>query len=241
MHAALLTVATPAVPLRYLVASIAAHGLLAAAPMGTPDFTAASAPQSLRVDLRRAAPPAPPAAELTAKRQAAPARPVRAKPLAVAPARLAAIAMPQPATVAPPQPSLPAVDESGVAPPEPPAPLQLARAAPAAVDLAPLRSGPSDFHLLSLYTQQLGAAVNQQRRYPPLARVRGWQGTTVLDLSIGPAGEVVSLSVASSSGFDLLDEQAIDMVREAQPLPAPSVESGSLPLLVQLPVTFSLR
>ena len=151
------------------------------------------------------------------------------------------MALPTPATVPPPLPAPPEIADSGVAPPEPPPPLQLARAANAAVDLAPLRSGPSDFHLLALYTQQMGARINEARRYPPLARVRGWQGTTVLDITVGAAGEVVALSIASSSGFDLLDEQAMAMVREAEPLPAPSVDPESLPLLVQLPITFSLR
>lgn len=242
MNATVLSVATPALPLRYLVASIAAHGLLAAAPMGAPDFTTNNPPPtSLRVELRRAAPAVPPTAELPVTTGRPTARPIRATRLAVEPRRLAAVAVPTPLTVPPPLPAPPEAADSEVAPPEPPVPLRLARAASAAVDLAPQRSGPSDFHLLALYTQQLGARVNEARRYPPLARMRGWQGTAVLDIGVGAGGEVISLSVASTSGFDLLDQQAMAMVRDAQPLPAPSVDSGSLPLLVQLPVTFSLR
>lgn len=239
----MLSVATPTVPLRYLVASIAAHGLLAATPMGGPALPPEIAsPLALRVDLRQAASPMPPPlAETPAPRRPSPVqRPAPRTPDPL-PARLA-IATPVPAaeTAAPADPSLTASPDPNAPPQTLEPPLQLAHAA-STVDLAPLRSGPSDFHLLALYTRQLGERVNRARHYPPLARVRGWQGTTVLDVTIGAAGEVVALSVANSSGFAILDEQAMRMVRESQPLPAPRAGPESLPLLVQLPITFSLR
>lgn len=238
----IMSVATPTVPLRYLVASIAAHGILAATPMGVPaPLPDQSAPLVLRVDMRSAARTVPDPAPAAAPRRAVRAERPAQRRMEQQAAHLAVVAPPIPAALE----ALP--DESPIEVPASPSPLpaaeppmQIARAA-STLDLAPLRSGPSDFHLLSPYTRELGEHVNRARHYPPLARVRNWQGTTVLDVSVGASGEVVALSIANSSGFDILDQQAMRMVTDSQPLPPPSAAVEFLPLRVQLPVTFSLR
>jgi len=97
-----------------------------------------------------------------------------------------------------------------------------------------------DPELVAGYTRTLSSDIARLKRYPALARMRGWQGKTVVSITIGPRGEVLDLKVAESSGFDVLDRQALEMVREAQPLPAAPPSLRGLALVVQLPVVFSL-
>jgi TonB family protein len=59
--------------------------------------------------------------------------------------------------------------------------------------------------------RKLGAKI-QQEDYPEEARREGWSGTTWVDVSVGSDGKIKELAVQQSSGFTILDEQAIRMV-----------------------------
>lgn len=52
------------------------------------------------------------------------------------------------------------------------------------------------------------AAGNKIPPYPRLARERGYQGTTLLELDVSATGKVTGVKVARSSGHKLLDEAA---------------------------------
>lgn len=49
---------------------------------------------------------------------------------------------------------------------------------------------------------------NPQPRYPALARRRGQEGQVLLRLSVNAAGQVETITIARSSGHDLLDQEA---------------------------------
>ncbi len=72
-------------------------------------------------------------------------------------------------------------------------------------------------------------------RYPAVARKRGWSGQVRLSFHIDQEGRVEDITVLTSSGYDLLDRQAIAVVRQVAPFPQPleNVE-------VTMPITFSL-
>ena len=59
--------------------------------------------------------------------------------------------------------------------------------------------------------RKLGAKI-QEGDYPEEARREGWSGTTWVDVSVGSNGKIRELAVQQSSGFAILDEQAIRMV-----------------------------
>jgi len=59
--------------------------------------------------------------------------------------------------------------------------------------------------------RKLGAKI-QEGDYPEEARREGWSGTTWVDVSVGSNGKIKELAVQQSSGFAVLDEQAIRMV-----------------------------
>jgi protein TonB len=102
-----------------------------------------------------------------------------------------------------------------VAPPPPPAPVMEAPPAPAPAP-APKPAGP-----LSLGTE---LAVSCPQRtppaYPPLSRRRGEEGKVVLQVELDEQGAVSAARVAASSGFDRLDEAALNAVKSWRCTPA---------------------
>ena len=84
-------------------------------------------------------------------------------------------------------------------------------------------------------------AANKYKRYPAQAMEKGWQGRVEIRLVIGNNGMTQSLVVKSSSGFRILDDQALDMVKKAKPLaPIPASLRGRQ-FTVDIPVIFDLQ
>lgn len=247
MQNVIASTATPPIGPRYLIASLIAHGAIAAAPFGGPGIVLPNeTPVPIQITWRSPADRAP--SELPAEvRRPAPVPRPESRRIEIATASPVTPPTRRPEIVPPANPAPPSFEET--AEPTPAAdfptefaeqPVVVARADPSEA-IMPLHSGPSDLHLLERYTRDLIARVNEHRQYPMLARVRGWQGTVIVDVRIGAVGEVVSLAIARSAGHEVLDQQAMQMIRDASPLPAPAHADASQPLLVQLPITFSLR
>ena len=91
-----------------------------------------------------------------------------------------------------------------VAQPAPPPPSAPAPAAAPSAEAAPIT--PPDAS-----AKNLG---NPAPKYPMQARLRHWEGTVRLKVLITPEGRVKDISVAHSSGFDVLDDAALDTVRK---------------------------
>lgn len=84
----------------------------------------------------------------------------------------------------------------------------------------------------------LGGEARRYKRYPRLARERGWQGVVEVTVHLGAAGPGASLG--RSSGFAALDDQAVDMISQAvRQTPVPEALRGR-ELSFVLPVQFSL-
>jgi protein TonB len=79
---------------------------------------------------------------------------------------------------------------------------------PADVDPAGLRQ----------YQLALGRTARQFRNHPEEARERGWKGRVSLRLTLSEAGSPLGISLVSSSGYDLLDRAASDMMLRAAKL-----------------------
>jgi periplasmic protein TonB len=93
---------------------------------------------------------------------------------------------------------------------------------------------------LDAYARTLSAEITRQRRYPAVARMRGWQGTAVLAITLSPGGAVLKSALSRSSGYAVLDEQALKMVAEASPLPSAPPPLRGRALEFELPVVFTL-
>lgn len=90
------------------------------------------------------------------------------------------------------------------------------------------------------YLARLRQRIHESLRYPPAARRRALTGTVHMEIVIEPSGAVGQVSVLHSSAHPILDEAAVDAVRNLAPLPLPA-GLGPRTLRVRLPVVFKLR
>jgi len=88
------------------------------------------------------------------------------------------------------------------------------------------------------WQSRLLAHLERRKRYPAASRSRREQGTAYVRFRIDDAGNVVSASLARSSGFPALDEEVVAMVLRASPVPAPPPGVNKN---ITVPVRFSVR
>jgi len=94
---------------------------------------------------------------------------------------------------------------------------------------------------LNRYRMALIASAERYKRYPRQAMDRGWQGKVEVRLVIGENGRTRTASIKTSSGYEVLDRQALDMVKKAKPLtPIPAALRGR-EFTIDIPVIFDLQ
>ncbi|MEM7120376.1 MAG: TonB family protein [Pseudomonadota bacterium] len=91
------------------------------------------------------------------------------------------------------------------------------------------------------YMAYLLAWLEKHKTYPREAQSRNQEGTVLLYLEMGRAGEVHAFRIHDSSGHQRLDDEVLALIRRAEPLPPPppEVEGDRIKLLV--PVEFFLK
>ncbi len=160
--------------------------------------------------------------------------------LVEAPQPKLAIAPPKPKP-RPPQPVVPKPQAKPADnPPQetPPAPIAAADDKPAAPQQAAV-SAPSKAK--TSWQSKLLSHLSRYKRYPEDARRRGFEGTVRLRFVLDGQGKVLSYSLAGRSGSASLDRATLEMIRRAQPLPAPPAEmlqNGQLEIVA--PFVYSL-
>ena len=65
------------------------------------------------------------------------------------------------------------------------------------------------------YRLSLATAARRFKRYPALARERGWEGTAEVALAFKATSSIPEVVMIRSSGKEILDEQALEMVSQA--------------------------
>ena len=148
--------------------------------------------------------PPPPAPQ--PKPQPVQKAPVKPAPLPPAPVPVA-IADPTPAPNAPTGTTLPQ-------PPAPPITVAVAPAPPAPAPVAP--PSPPRIELPSSNADYLN---NPRPAYPPLSKRLGEQGKVLVRVFIETDGSASKAEIAQSSGFDRLDQTALDTVRRWRYVP----------------------
>ena len=91
------------------------------------------------------------------------------------------------------------------------------------------------------YGNLLSREFAKHKQYPRLAQMRGWQGTSKVELHIDANGNITSSAISESSGFEVLDKQALEMVRKASPLPLPPEVLRGREFTIIVPVAFRLE
>lgn len=143
--------------------------------------------------------------------------------------------------------ALAAIAEPVIAPA--PAPLQpAAEVSPTAAPIArtpdtpasPPAPAPAARRAFGRYEQSVAEWVERQRSYPLAARQRRWEGTAIVRLRLAPDGSLVAAQLVRDTGFALLDEAALGMVRRAAPYPRWPEEIGEGQIEILVPIQFSL-
>jgi protein TonB len=236
-----------------ILCSVVLHGvLLVALPRFRESAKRAEPPGPIvaRLVQRQAAPaqaqptPPPPVAETTPPAPVSKPSPV-SKPAPIAKAQPKA---PTPAPSAPsPQPAVPSAPpvEAVPAPPAPPSVATPAPSAPVAkMEPKPAPSAPpteADAGSLAQYRLQLIGAARRYKRYPRVAMDNNWEGTAEITMVIGANGMISTVLVRTSSGHQVLDQQALEMFKRAKPLvPIPAALQGK-EFTVVLRAIYSLK
>lgn len=114
-----------------------------------------------------------------------------------------------------------------------PAPAPTPRAGPPATDAA-------DPATLGQYRIALITAARRYKKYPRIAIDNNWEGRAEVRLVIDASGAIASLSIKTGSGYEVLDKQALEMIRKAKPSATIPPALRGKGFTLDLPVLFSL-
>ncbi len=91
------------------------------------------------------------------------------------------------------------------------------------------------------YLNQLSQHLAQHYQYPRRARRLGQEGTPLVVFRFDREGGLLELHLQTGSGHELLDDAALEMLRDAEPLPAVPARMNGQSFSYVLPVRFRLR
>ena len=238
--------------------SVLLHGALFVA-LPRPSVTPPAMPQivaSIRLtmpELSAPAQPAPaPAAQLAPVEalQAPAAMPRQPKaPRAAARPVLAAPHPARPAVRQTPAASPATLPEAAAVPVAPPAMTTEVAAAPRAADVAsappattPRPTAPrASAEALDSYRRQLTDLFAREHEYPRVAAMRGWEGEVRLRLRVARRGQLLGVRVDRSSGFEVLDQDALALLEGHGSLPPLPDALELAEIEVVVPITYRLR
>jgi len=80
--------------------------------------------------------------------------------------------------------------------------------------------------------------IEKNRKYPAKAVANNQEGTSYVKFTILPNGDISEISLIKSSGYSDLDQTAIAMVQDANPLPSFPQKT---PLSIKLPIIFKIK
>src|SRR5262249_58179041 len=97
-----------------------------------------------------------------------------------------------------------------------------------------------DPRLFDAYRLALINAAKRYKRYPVQAMERGWEGRVEIRLIVDANGAIKSALVKTSSRYQVLDDQALEMVKRAFNDLAQAAPRGR-EFTVDVPVVFELQ
>lgn len=84
--------------------------------------------------------------------------------------------------------------------------------------------------------------IEKYKQYPKIAQIRDSQGDVTVEIQMDDTGNIISTEIQTSSGFNSLDKEALDMIKRAAPLlPMPPSALKAKALKVLVPLSFRLE
>jgi len=216
--------APPAKTLLVLTARLAPFAAAPLAPVQPPPPKLAPPPAPEPVPAPRPALTKPAATPAPVPQKAAPAEAVTATQSEPASAESSTAALPAPVDA--PVQTRPALQAPDGTPP---------------TEAAAKSGNEADRGTLQQYRLALIVAARRYKRYPAIALEKGWQGRVEVHMVIGANGMIASASIITGSGHDILDSQALDMLKKGMTtVPIPASLLGS-EIIIDVPVMFNLE
>ncbi|MBU1121775.1 MAG: energy transducer TonB [Candidatus Omnitrophota bacterium] len=83
----------------------------------------------------------------------------------------------------------------------------------------PIKIEDPDTQDILRYQDMIKRKIQKARRYPQWAKQKGYQGSTYLKFTILKNGYIHDIRILQSSGYRILDEEALSTLIRAQPFP----------------------
>lgn len=100
----------------------------------------------------------------------------------------------------------------------------------------PTEQSPGDTYLKAKL-HIISEILKKHLGYPHLARRMGWEGTMVITFILTPQGEIRDVTIEKSTGYELLDKNAVEVLRRTHKLfPQPPTE-----VKIKIPVVYRLE
>jgi protein TonB len=100
---------------------------------------------------------------------------------------------------------------------------------------------PENPNVIPTWKTQIVALLERNKRYPEGAQARREHGVAQVFFSLDRNGRVIASRVLRSSGASALDEEALALLRRAQPFPAPPRELPGEHVDLTVPIRFNLK
>lgn len=152
-----------------------------------------------------------------------------------------------------PEPPPPVKQAEVVLPkPEPPKPKPVQKQRTAAIETRRVSSEVASEHAASAssgargdakaaYMQQIVAHLQRHKSYPAAARANHVEGTVTVTFTLNRGGSVIASHIARGSGSAELDREALEMLKRAQPFPAPPPGLSDAQFPFTAPMRYYLR
>jgi periplasmic protein TonB len=115
----------------------------------------------------------------------------------------------------------------------------------AALPTAPVQGTPTkriDSRALQTWVGEIAAVLERRKRYPATAYARGEQGIAQVSFTLDRQGRVIESHIVRSSGAPDLDEEALALLKRAEPFPpSPAQAGGNGRINLTVPIRFSLK
>ncbi|UCV19717.1 energy transducer TonB [Ferribacterium limneticum] len=108
------------------------------------------------------------------------------------------------------------------------------------LEVTPIDVPVASVEEIGRYRLNVARSARQFKVYPPLAREKGWEGVVQVSVSMPTGQGTPMVSLVNSSGYELLDSQALEMVTQAVNLAVLPEGMRGRRMAISLPVEYRL-